>query len=398
LNRPYTDGAARALVPPDPLFSTAALTFRPGSQESAGAEYFHFFWARNAIFHGLRALGIRPGQKILVPAYLCAAAIEPIEHFGAKVEFYAIRQNCEPDWLDIETKIRGGARGILAVHYFGFPCDIARFCALRDQYDVFVIEDCAHVLDGVPNQHRFGEIGDFSIFSPRKYLPIFDGGILRLNRPAPGFQIRFQAEGPLFTLRVAKNLFERRKPPASLAVISALERRPEAGSKPGPVVDPESPENNPLHVFPSSTSFLPWMANFPMSRLSKHLLPHFPLLDIGSKRRANYRYLIERVSGLKEIQPLFEQLVPDAVPWVLPLTIGKRPDAHTALRTLGIPAVTWGDVRDPRISAREFPEADFLYKRLVFLPIHQDLERAHLDLIADAVATVCRAGQDSRLR
>ena len=47
---------------------------------------------------------------------------------------------------------------------------------------------------------------------------------------------------------------------------------------------------------------------------------------------------------------------------------------HIELRALGIPAVTWGGVRDSRISAREFPEADFLYERLVFLPIHQDLE------------------------
>jgi dTDP-4-amino-4,6-dideoxygalactose transaminase len=82
-------------------------------------------------------------------------------------------------------------------------------------------------------------------------------------------------------------------------------------------------------------------------------------------------------------------LATGVVPWVLPLTIGKRPDAHTALRALGIPAVTWGGVRDPRISATEFPDADFLYEHLIFLPIHQDLETTHLDLIADAVAKVC---------
>jgi hypothetical protein len=132
------------------------------------------------------------------------------------------------------------------------------------------------------------------------------------------------------------------------------------------------------------------MADFPMSRLSKHLLAHFPILNIASKRRANYCHLLERISPLKGVQPLFERLAPGIVPWVLPLTIGKRPDAHTALRALGIPAVTWGGVRDQRISAREFPEADFLYEHLVFLPIHQDLNAAHLELIADAVARVCR--------
>ena len=384
---------ARPLVPQEPLFSPAGLTFRNSSRDTAGAAGFDFFWARNAIFHGMRALGIRPGQKILVPAYLCTAAIEPIEYFGAEVEFYSIRRNCSPDWAELEAKIRGNVRAILAVHYFGFPCDMKRFCALRDRYNLFLIEDCAHVLEGVPNEYGFGELGDFSVYSPRKFLPVFDGGRLRLNRPTPGFQVRFQAESPLFTLRVAKNLFDRRKPPtAALTVTPPAEAQSEeSGNKPEPVHE-RSHREKPLYVFPNGTSFLPWMADFPMSRLSKHLHGHFPRLKIASKRRANYSGLLERVSRIAGIQPLFERLDPGVIPWVLPLTIGEKPDRHKALRALGIPAVTWGGVRDARISAGEFPEADFLYERLVFLPIHQDLEDAHLDLIADAVAAVSKTG------
>jgi perosamine synthetase len=390
VKQPSAHAGARRMVPQDPLFSPTALTFRSCWRKTAATACFDFFWARNAIFHGLRALGIRPKQKILVPAYLCAAAIEPIEYFGAEVEFYAIRRNCVPDWADLETKIRDNVRAILAVHYFGFPCDIEKFCSLRDRYNLFLIEDCAHVPDGLPNHHHFGEYGDFSVFSPRKYLPIFDGGRLRLNRPAPGFQVPFQFESPLFTLRVAKNLFDRRKSlTASLDVLPSLEQQPEkVRSKRGFALDQGRPEK-PLYVFPNSTSFLPWMADFPMSRLSKHLLTHFPMMNIASKRRTNYCSLLERVSRFEAVQPLFERLATGVVPWVLPLTIGKRPDAHTALRALGIPAVTWGGVRDPRISATEFPDADFLYEHLIFLPIHQDLETTHLDLIADAVAKVC---------
>ena len=375
-------------MPQEPLFSPSALTFRSASRETSAAARFDFFWARNAIFHGLRALGMRPGQKILVPAYLCTAAIEPIEHFGAEVEFYAIRRDCTPDWLDLEAKIRGNVRAILAVHYFGFPCDIEKFCALRDQYNLFLIEDCAHVLDGVPNPHRFGDLGDFSVFSPRKHLPIFDGGILRLNRTAPGFQVRFQIESPLFTLRVAKNLLDRRKSPTvSLGAPPLVGPQP-TEPQPGPGPLDRGRSEKPLHVFPNGTSFLPWMADFPMSRLSRYLLGHFSLQDIAAKRRTNYVGLLERVSRLEGVRPLLERLPPGVVPWVLPLTIGESADAHTALRALGIPAVTWGGVRDSRISSREFPEADFLYEHLVFLPVHQDLETAHLDLIAEAVATV----------
>ena len=386
-------GGVRPLVPQEPLFSPAALRFSGGSQVSKGALSFNFFWARNAIFYGLHAFGIRPGQKILVPAYLCTAAIQPIEYFGAKVEFYEIRRSCEPDWSDLESKIRGDVRAILAVHYFGFACEIERYRALCDRHDLLLIEDCAHVLEGAPNPYRLGEVGDFSVFSPRKHLPVFDGGRLRLNRPTQAFQVRFQSESPLFTLRVAKNLVERRKPPIVLLTPpSPLELQPAAGrskSESGPA---QSRPEKPRYVFPNDTSFLPWMADFPMSRLSKHLLPHFPVQNIAAKRRANYDGLLKRILKLERVQPLFEQLAPGVVPWVLPVTVGERSDAHTQLRALGIPAVTWGGVRDPRISRMEFPEADFLYDCLVFLPIHQDLDTAHLDLIADAIAKVCQMG------
>jgi dTDP-4-amino-4,6-dideoxygalactose transaminase len=144
----------------------------------------------------------------------------------------------------------------------------------------------------------------------------------------------------------------------------------------------------PLYVFPNGTSFLPWMADFPMSRLSKYLLSRFPIMDIASKRRANYDYLLEKLVRFNGVQPLFEQLAADVVPWVLPLVIGEGLYAHKALRALGIPAVTWGGVRDTRISASEFPDVDSLYERLVFLPIHQDLKTADLDRIADAVGKV----------
>lgn len=376
----------------EPLFSPTALTLRGGRRLNAGARCFDFFWARNALFYGLRALGIQPGQKILVPAYLCTAAIEPIEHFGAEVEFYEIQRNCVPDWLDLETKIRGDVRAVMAVHYFGFPCDMEKFCALSKRYNLLLIEDCAHVLDGMPNQHRLGELGDFSIFSPRKFLPVFDGGRLRLNRPAPGFRVRLQFESPLFTVRVAKNLFERRKPPTvSTAVAPLLDPPPEEYRSERELALAHRRPEKPLYVFPNSTSFLLWMADFPMSRLSRYLLPHFPILDIASKRRANYGYLLEKVGRLEGVQPMFKKLAPGVVPWVLPVLIGEMPDAHKRLRSLGIPAVTWGGVRDARILAREFPDADFLYDRLVFLPIHQDLERADLDRIADSVAAVSRS-------
>src|SRR5262245_50813203 len=66
---------------------------------------YSLFWARNAIYHCLGALGIAPGDKILVPAFHCASAVEPIVNYGAKINFYNVKRDCSVDFADVEAKI-----------------------------------------------------------------------------------------------------------------------------------------------------------------------------------------------------------------------------------------------------------------------------------------------------
>src|SRR5580700_2347525 len=140
------------LIPKEHLPSWQDFARRPRTVRLAGiapaSRHYLFFWARNAIYHSLRALNIHPGEKVLVPAYICAAAVEPIEAYGAKAVFYGIERNCVPDFTDLEARIDGGTRAILAVHYFGFPRGIRRIREICDQHGLSLIEDCAHVLQG----------------------------------------------------------------------------------------------------------------------------------------------------------------------------------------------------------------------------------------------------------
>src|SRR6266850_895776 len=254
------------LIRREQCFSCRELTFRAVTGRPQDSAHFKFFWARNAIFHGLRALGVQSGEQILVPAYLCAAAIEPIEAYGAKVAFYAIGGDCGPDWTDLKSKIDGKTRGILAVHYFGFPCEVQRFRELCDQHNLFLIEDCAHVLKDTQGRRQLGDLGDFSVFSWRKFLPLFDGGELILNRPVQALPVHWRRENLLFTLRVVKNLMEqsaakRRSSPLGVLTKAECRELPESDSA-SKGVSPEIP----LAVDPNNPSFLPWMVNFPMSR------------------------------------------------------------------------------------------------------------------------------------
>jgi perosamine synthetase len=383
------------LVPAEQHPSARSFAFRrtsrlPGISQSSPRHLF--FWARNAIYHSLTALDIQRGDSLLVPAYICTAAVEPIEAFGARVVYYEVGQDCLPDLSDLEAKIDARTRAILAVHYFGFPCGIRKIRKICDQRGLYLIEDCAHVLQGEEGGQPLGTFGDVSVFSWRKFLPIYDGGELILNRCKRQLTVDRDTESLLFTMRVAKNLLERGLPRSLASALAAV--RPPHASPTEPPAAASSPASPPahggqlLHVYPNSISFEERMVNFPISRLSRLLLDHCLMAPVIEKRRANFAYLQHELAGLQGVRPLFESLPDGVCPWVCPIFFVDRPNGQFPLRRLGIPAASWGGVRHPGISAADFPSADFLYENLVFLPIHQDLRTIDLNLIVEAVKAV----------
>jgi len=380
-------------MPKEHMPSWHGFARRPKTARLAGlaptSRRYLFFWARNAIYHSLRALDIHPGETVLLPAYICSAAVEPIEAYGAKAVFYGVERNCVPVFSDLEARIDGGTRAILAVHYFGFPCGIRRIREICDQHGLSLIEDCAHVLEGKDGDQLLGTFGEASVFSWRKFLPIYDGGELVLNRSEHDLMVDWRRENFLFTLREAKNLLEGALSGVFAPAIRNLGHSgPSSADAAAPVGLRPTCEGREWQVDPNSNSFDEQMADYPISRLSRVLLEHCELERIIAKRRENYVNLQHRLAALRGIRLLFDNLPAGACPWVLPLFLEEMPNGHLLLRKLGIPAVTWGGVRHPGISSAEFPVADFLYENLIFLPIHQDLREKDLDLIVKGVKTV----------
>jgi dTDP-4-amino-4,6-dideoxygalactose transaminase len=385
--------ADKFMIPAAPLLSASFLTLRDRGGQSAGAATHHkgnlFLLARNAIYHSLRALGVAKGESILVPAYICKAAVAPITVYGAEPVFYQVRADCTPDYHDLEEKINGRTRAVLAVHYFGFPQAIGRLRALCDQHRLFLIEDCAHVLQGEMDGRRLGTIGDASVFSWRKFLPLFDGGELILNHTSSDFRMDWRPETMLFTLRVAKFLVDQiiydSTHPAFRTVSKGLEVSKRAflgwmnrSGKPAPALEADT----------NSALLDRDLLDFPMSRLSRLVLGHSYISRIVEKRRKNYQYLQDTLSRQDGIRFLFPELPANVCPWVFPLFFENMPNAHLALRERGIPAVTWGGVRPAEVSREIFPAAEYLYENLIFIPVHQNLSEKHLEIIGKTVRAV----------
>jgi perosamine synthetase len=400
-NRTMRDGAAVGtssppgafVIPREPGLRVSML-LRPGRRASTwspvpGSPAVALFSGRSAIYHGARLLGIRPGDRILVPAYHCSALVEPFLRHGAAVDFYRIGRACEPDIADIRRRLTGKTRGLVTIHYFGFPQPIVELRALCDEHGLALVEDCAHVLTGAAAGRPLGGFGDVSVFSWRKFLPVHDGGHLVVNRPRAGERMPALGMPGVLRLRVWKDTVDRlvadspsaglRAATGVLRVASTAGRRLARHAAPGAAgldIDNHGPEFDLESV------------TVPMSAVSQRVLRGADVVGITAARRANYAALLRACAGLPGLEPLFPALPEGICPWIFPVTARGRRGFHLELRARGIPAVTWGGVIHPSLPVADFPDAAYLYDKLVFLPVHQDLDAAALGTMTGAMAAL----------
>jgi perosamine synthetase len=351
-----------------------------------------FFWARNALYYSLKALGISRGAQVLLPAYLCKAAVEPFEAFGAKVQFYGVDRRCQPDFSEIEAKISPRTEAVLAVHYFGFPQRMSDFRAICDRNRLALIEDCAHVLKGCSDGQPLGTFGDASVFSWRKFLPVYDGGELWLKSSSNAPSVDWASESIPFTLKVAKSLVDRvlenssfpaaKRASAVLESVGGLAKRLRGFGK--------SPVDAPLFALDSEeASFDPSVLNRRMSRLSRWLRKHSNVTAIVARRQRNFEFLQKELQWAPGFVPLHQELSREVCPWIFPAFFEGIDRPHLRLQDEGVPAVNWEGVRPASLRPGAFPVVDSLYQNLVFLPVHQNLASIALDAIVRAVRKVC---------
>jgi len=128
------------------------------------------------------ALGIGPGDEVLVPSLTFVATANAVLYTGAEVRFVDIlgpeELNISP--VDIEKQITPKTKAIVVVHYGGYPCRMAEIQAIAARYELAVIEDSAHAPGASLNGRAlgaWGDVGCFSFFS-NKNLSTGEGGML----------------------------------------------------------------------------------------------------------------------------------------------------------------------------------------------------------------------------
>lgn len=142
--------------------------------------------ATGALHLGLAALGICPGDEVIVPDITWIATAAPAVHLGATVRFADI----DPlTWCltpeSVEARLTDRTRAVIAVHLYGNPCDVVGLAELCEARGVALVEDAAEGIGTMIDGQRAGGFGRFSVFSfhGTKTLTSGEGGMLTTKDP-----------------------------------------------------------------------------------------------------------------------------------------------------------------------------------------------------------------------
>lgn len=121
---------------------------------------------RSGLIAILNALNIKErDDEVLLQAFTCNAAVNPILERGAKPVFVDIDDTLNLDPEDLKKKITSKSKAVIIQHTFGWPAKIAEISEIARKNNLYLIEDCAHSLGAKYKSQFCGTFGDIAFFS-----------------------------------------------------------------------------------------------------------------------------------------------------------------------------------------------------------------------------------------
>ena len=140
----------------------------------------------SALHLALEVAGVGPGDEVIMAPQTFIASALAVVQVGATPVFADIQyQTGNIDPSDIEHRITARTKAIMAVHWGGYPCDLAEIQAIAQRNGLVVVEDAAHSPGATYRGQAIGSISDYTCFSFQaiKHLTTGDGGALCARDP-----------------------------------------------------------------------------------------------------------------------------------------------------------------------------------------------------------------------
>ncbi|ACH39585.1 MAG: hypothetical protein ACD_55C00099G0006 [uncultured bacterium] len=137
-----------------------------------------------ALHLALVALGIGPGDEVIVPTLTYISSVNAITYTGATPVFVdALESTWQMDPDDVRRKITPRTRAIMVVHLYGHPCDMDQLVDIAKGRGLFMIEDCAEAFGARYKGRHVGSFGDISTYSffGNKTITTGEGGMVVTN-------------------------------------------------------------------------------------------------------------------------------------------------------------------------------------------------------------------------
>lgn len=320
-----TDLVATVYAPPP-----AAKPWRLADLYAPARLRFYRF-GRHALADTIRAAG---GGAVLLPGFFCREVLSAVPAAGGRSLFYTVGPDLQPDQ---DSSLWPQARAVLAVDFFGFPADLAPFRAYARRTGAVIIEDACHALFSRDEDGRLlGTRADFGVLSPRKTLPLADGGVLiasdasaaRALPPAPQVQrspsARARLKAAVRPLIAATGAKTARSLLEALRAVRGFNWRDRIGR--------EDSEGESLgDAAPSAALAGPIMCGDEAGE--------------RTRRRSLYDLCAETARGLG-LPPVFPSLPNGVVPYAFAFRAAPGPAeaAYAAYRRLGLSVLPWPDL------------------------------------------------------
>lgn len=134
-----------------------------------------------ALHLALAALGLRPGDEVIVPTLTYVASVNAIVQAGATPVFVdSLDSTWQMDPEDVHRKITRRTKAVMAVHLYGLPCDMKSLVRLCKKHELYLVEDCAEAFGTHYDGRHVGTFGDIATFSffGNKTITTGEGGMV----------------------------------------------------------------------------------------------------------------------------------------------------------------------------------------------------------------------------